>query len=149
MIWRATTSGSTLQMLGAGECLRSATIPERQNKSRNSSPSQTHEVQTSQRSENGLAPQRRHQLGAMAAKAGAALWFSRHRLRHEQEASRSRAGGSVILQHVHTVWKIYHSFDESKQHLFRSTWNTALGALLKAKHRWQVVTGPLRSRANA
>lgn len=40
-------------MLGAGECLRSATIPERQNKSRNSSPSQTHEVQTSQRSETG------------------------------------------------------------------------------------------------
>ena len=54
-------------------------------------------------------------------------------------------GDVIILQHVHTIWKLYHSFDDSKRHLFNSSWNLALGPLLKAKYPWQVVTGPLQA----
>lgn len=68
---------------------------------------------------NGLAPQRRHQLRAMAAKG---LWLQRSgsvdivfdmNQKHPDP-------DSIVLQHIHTVWKIYHSFDDSKQHLFKS-----------------------------
>ena len=52
---------------------------------------------------------------------------------------------SIICQHLHTVWKIYHAFAESAQHLFWSSWNIALGALLKVRYRWQVVSGPLQA----
>ena len=54
-------------------------------------------------------------------------------------------GDSIILQHIHTVWKVLHSFDSSAQNLFWVSWNSALDLLLKAKHRWQVVTGPLQA----
>ena len=54
-------------------------------------------------------------------------------------------GDSIIQQHLFSVWKIYHSFDESTQHLFWTSWNVALGALQKAKYRWQVVHGPLQA----
>lgn len=54
-------------------------------------------------------------------------------------------GDSIILQHIHTVWKVFHAFDESGQHLFWISWNSALDVLLKAKYRWQVVTGPLQA----
>ena len=54
-------------------------------------------------------------------------------------------GDSIILQHVHIIWKVFHGFNESKQHLFWTSWNTALGALQKARYRWQVVSGPLQA----
>ena len=54
-------------------------------------------------------------------------------------------GDSIILQHLHTIWKVYHHFTKTKQHLFWTSWNTALGALHKAKYRWQVATGPLQA----
>ena len=54
-------------------------------------------------------------------------------------------GDSVIQQHLFSVWKVYHSFDESTQHLFWTSWNVALGALQKARYRWQVVHGPLQA----
>lgn len=52
---------------------------------------------------------------------------------------------SIIQQRMLSVWKIYHSFDESTQHLFWTSWNVALGALQKARYRWQVVHGPLQA----
>ena len=52
---------------------------------------------------------------------------------------------SIILQHIHTVWRVLHSFDASAQHLFWISWNGALDQLQKAKYRWQVVTGPLQA----
>ena len=93
---------------------------------------------------NGLAPQRRHQLRVMAARA----------LKLQKSGSvdivfdmnkHPDPGDVIILQHVHTIWKLYHSFDDSKRHLFNSSWNLALAPLRKAKYPWQVVTGPLQA----
>ena len=50
----------------------------------------------------------------------------------------SQTRDSIILQHIHTVWKVFHAFDES-----------STPALLKAKYRWQVVTGPLQAPLQA
>lgn len=58
---------------------------------------------------------------------------------------KSDPGDSIILQHIHTVWKVLHSFDASAQNLFWISWNSALDLFLKAKYRWQVVTGPLQA----
>ena len=43
------------------------------------------------------------------------------------------------------MWKVYHAFDESAQHLFWISRNLALDLLLKAKYRWQVVAGPMQA----
>ena len=104
-----------------------------------------HPVMTCGAQASGLAPQRRQQLRVMTAKGLRLQKSGSVDIVYDMNCKHPDPGDSIILQHVHTVWKVYHSFDESKQHLFKTTWNTAFGALQRAKHRWQVVTGPLQA----
>ena len=57
----------------------------------------------------------------------------------DMRPTKSDPGDSIILQHIHTVWKVLHSFDESAQNLFWASWNAALHLLPKTKYRRQVV----------
>ena len=93
----------------------------------------------------GLAPQRRQQLRVLAA-GGLQLQKSGSvDVVYDMNPKFPDPGDSIIQQHLFSVWKIYHSFDESTQHLFWTSWNVALGALQKANYRWQVVHGPLQA----
>ena len=94
---------------------------------------------------NGLAPQRRHQLRVLAGRGLKLQRSGSVDIVFDMNPGQPDPGDSIALQHLHTIWKVYHSFDESKQHLFWTSWNTALGALQKAKYRWQVVSGPLQT----
>ena len=92
---------------------------------------------------NGLAPQRRQQLRVMAARGLGLQRTGSVDVVFDMHPDKCDPGDSIILQHVHTVWRVLHSFDEGARNLFWISWNSALDLLLKAKYRWQVVTGPL------
>ena len=94
-----------------------------------------HPVMTWGPQANGLAPQRRQQVRVMAAKGLRLQRSGSVDIIFDMNKKHPDPHDPIVLRRVHTVWKIYHSFDESKQHLFKTTWNTALGALLGAKHR--------------
>ena len=94
---------------------------------------------------NGLAPQRRQKLRVMAARGLKLQRAGSVDVVFDANQAHPDPGDSVVAQHIHTVWKIYHSFDDSKQHLFWSRWQVALGALKQAKYKWQVVVGPLQA----
>ena len=94
---------------------------------------------------NGLAPQRRQQLRVLAGRGLGLQRSGSVDVVFDMHPDKSDPGDSIILQHIHTVWKVLHSFDSSAQHLFWISWNSALDLLLKAKHRWQVVSGPLQA----
>ena len=95
---------------------------------------------------NGLAPQRRHQPRVMAARTLKLQKSGSVDIVFDMNKKHPDPGDVIILQHVHTIWKLYHSFDDSKRHLFlNSSWNLALAPLMKAKYPWQVVTGPLQA----
>ena len=94
---------------------------------------------------NGLAPQRRQQLRVLAARGLKLQRSGSTDVVFDMHPSQPDPGNSIILQHMHTIWKVLHSFNESKQHLFWTSWNTALGALQKVRYRWQVVSGPLQA----
>ena len=94
---------------------------------------------------NGLAPQRRQQLRVLAARGLRLQRSGSVDVVFDMRKDQPDPGDSIIMQHLHTVWKVFHGFDESKQHLFWTSWNLALNALQKAKYRWQVVTGPLQA----
>ena len=104
-----------------------------------------HPVMTWGAQANGLAPQRRHQLRAMAARALKLQKSGSVDIVFDMNKKHPDPGDVIILQRVHTIWKLYHSFDDSKRHLFNSSWNLALAPLMKAKYPWQVVTGPLQA----
>ena len=104
-----------------------------------------HPVMTWGAQANGLAPQRRHQLRAMAARGLKLQKSGSVDIVFDMNKKHPDPGDVIILQHVHTIWKLYHSFDDSKKHLFNSSWNLALAPLIKAKYPWQVVTGPLQA----
>ena len=93
----------------------------------------------------GLAPQRRQQIRVMAARGLRLQRSGSVDVVFDMHPNEPDPGDSIILQHIHTVWKVFHAFDESAQHLFWICWNSALDILLKAKYRWQVVTGPLQA----
>ena len=94
---------------------------------------------------NGLAPQRRQQLRVLAGRGLKLQRSGSADVVFDMHPNQPDPGDSIILQHLHTVWKVLHSFSESKQHLFWTSWNTALGALQKVRYRWQVVSGPLQA----
>ena len=94
---------------------------------------------------NGLAPQRRQQLRVLAARGLGLQRSGSVDVVFDIHSDKNDPGDSIILQHIHTVWKVLHSFDDSAKNLFWISWNSALDLLLKAKHRWQVVTGPLQA----
>ena len=94
---------------------------------------------------NGPAPQRRHQLRVLAARGLRLQRSGSVDIVFDMHPSQPDPGDSIILQHLHTIWKVYHGFPENKQHLFWTSWNTALGALHKAKYKWQVVSEPLQA----
>ena len=94
---------------------------------------------------NGLAPQRRQQIRVMAARGLRLQRSGSVDVVYDMNPTKADAGDSIILQHIHTVWKVYHTFDESAQHLFSIGWNLALDLLLKAKYRRHDVTGPMQA----
>ena len=104
-----------------------------------------HPVMSWRAQANGLAPQRRHQLRVLAGRGLKLQRSGSVDVVFDMHPSQPDPGDSIVLQHLHTIWKVYHGFDESKQHLFWTSWNTALGSLQKAKYRWQVVSGPLQA----
>ena len=104
-----------------------------------------HPVMTWGAQANGLAPQRRQQIRVMAARGLRLQRSGSVDVVFDMHPNKPDPGDSIILQHIHTVWKIFHAFDDSAQHLFWISWNSALDILLKAKYRWQVVTGPLQA----
>ena len=93
----------------------------------------------------GLAPQRRQYIRVMAARSLQLQRSGSVDVVFDMHPHQPDLGDSIIQQHLHSVWKIYHSFDESAQHLFWTSWNVALGALQKVRYRWQVVSGPLQA----
>ena len=94
---------------------------------------------------NGLAPQRRQYIRVMAARSLQLQRSGSVDVVFDMHPNQPDPGDSIIQQHLHSVWKIYHSFDESTRHLFWTSWNVALGALQKVRYRWQVVSGPLQA----
>lgn len=68
---------------------------------------------------NGLAPQRRQQLRVMAASEGFAFGtLGLCCLVYDMNPQHPDPGDSINQQHLHSAWKVFHSFDESTQHLF-------------------------------
>ena len=104
-----------------------------------------HPVMTWGAQAQGLAPQRRHQIRVMAARGLRLQKSGSVDIVYDMNKKHPDPGDSIVAQHVHTIWKIYHSFDEAKQHLFKSSWNLSLSTLLRAKYKWQVVKGPLQA----
>ena len=94
---------------------------------------------------NGLPPQRRRKLRVLAARGLRLQRSGSVDVVFDMHPKLPDPADSIICQHLHTVWKIYHAFPESAQHLFWSSWIIALGALLKVRYRWQVVSGPLQA----
>ena len=94
---------------------------------------------------NGLAPQRRQYIRVTAARSLQLQRSGSVDIVYDMNQQHPDPGDSIIEQHLHSVWKIFHSFDESTQHLFWTSWNVALGALQKVRYRWQVVNGPLQA----
>ena len=93
----------------------------------------------------GLAPQRRQYIRAMAARSLQLQRSGSVDVVFDMHPQQPDPGNSIIQQHLHSLWKVYHSFDESTQHLFWTSWHVALGALQKVRYRWQVVSGPLQA----
>ena len=93
----------------------------------------------------GLAPQRRQYIRVMAARSLGLQRSGSVDVVFDTHPQHTDPGDSIIQQHLHSVWKVYHSFDDSTQHLFWTSWNVALGALQKVRYRWQVVSGPLQA----
>lgn len=104
-----------------------------------------HPVMTRGAQANGLPPQRRQKLRVLAARGLRLQRSGSVDVVFDLHPKLPDPADSIICQHIHTVWKLYHAFREGAQHLFWTTWNTALGALLKAKYRWQVVSGPMQA----
>ena len=102
-----------------------------------------HPVMTWGAQANGLAPQQRQHLRVLAARGLRLQRTGSVDTVFDMHPAQPDPGDSIILQHLHTIWKVFHSFNESKQHLFWTSWNTALGALQRVRYRWQVVSGPL------
>ena len=94
---------------------------------------------------NGLAPQRRQYIRVTAARSLQLQRSGSVDIVYDMNQQHPDPGDSIIEQHLHSVWNIYHSFDESTQHLFWTSWNVALGALQKVRYRWQVVNGLLQA----
>ena len=101
-----------------------------------------HPVMTWGAQANGLAPQRRQHLRALAGRGLKLQRSGSVDVVFDMHPTQPDPGDSIILQHLH---KVLHGFNESKQHLFWTSWNTALGALQRVRYRWQVVSGPLQA----
>ena len=104
-----------------------------------------HPVMTWGAQANGLPPQRRQKLRVLAARGLRLQRSGSVDVVFDMRPKLPDPADSLNCHHTHTVWKLYHAFPEGAQHLFWTSWNTALGVLLKAKYRWQVVSGPMQA----
>ena len=98
-----------------------------------------HPVMTWGAQANGLVPQRRQHIRVLAAR-GLRLQGSVDVV-YDMHPQHPDPGDSIIQQHLFSVWKICHAFDESTQHLFWTRWNVALGASRRSAidGRWSMV----------